>query len=244
KTYTFTYTLCDNTTKTWIYTYTISAPTVTMPADGASTVACLANATPPTPPTVLDNCGRTLTVSAGVPGTDPASAGPKTYTFTYTLCDNSLHAALPIYTISAPTVTMPADGASTVACLANATPPTPPTVLDNCGRTLTVSAGVPGTDPACAGPKTYTFTYTLCDNTTKTWIYTYTISAPTVTMPADGASTVACLANADRKSVASGINNCGRTLTVSAGMTGTDHARAEPKTYTFTNTLWDNTPNT
>ena len=69
-------------------------------------------------------------------------------------------------------------------------------LLDNCGRTLTVSAGVPGTDPVCAGTKTYTFTYTLCDNTTQTWVYTYTISAPTVTMPAAGSSTVACLANA------------------------------------------------
>ena len=59
-----------------------------------------------------------------------------------------------------PTVTMPAAGSSTVACLADATAPTPPTVLDNCGRTLTVSAAVPGADPACAGTKTYTFTYT------------------------------------------------------------------------------------
>ena len=79
---------------------------------------------------------------------------------------------------------MPAAGASTVACLANATAPTPPVVTDNCGRTLTVSAPVAGTDPVCAGPKTYTFTYTLCDNTTQTWVYTYTISAPTVIMPA------------------------------------------------------------
>ena len=78
--------------------------------------------------------------------------------------------------------------------LLNATAPTPPVVTDNCGRTLTVSAGVPGADPVCAGTKTYTFTYTLCDNTTQTWVYTYTISAPTVTMPAAGASTVACLA--------------------------------------------------
>ena len=91
---------------------------------------------------------------------------------------------------------MPAAGASTVACPADAMAPTPPTVLDNCGRTLTVSAGVPGADPACAGTKTYTFTYTACDNTTYPWVYTYTISAPTVTMPAAGASTVACPADA------------------------------------------------
>ena len=245
KTYTFTYTLCDNTTQTWVYTYTISAPTVIMPAAGASTVACLANATAPTPPVVTDNCGRTLTVSAGVPGTDPACAGTKTYTFTYTLCDNTTQTWVYTYTISAPTVIMPAAGASTVACLANATAPTPPTVPDNCGRTLTVSAGVPGTDPACAGTKTYTFTYTLCDNTTQTWVYTYTISAPTVIMPAAGASTVACLANATAPTPPTVVtDNCGRTLTVSAGVPGTDPACAGTKTYTFTYTLCDNTTQT
>src|SRR5204862_929175 len=108
----------------------------------ASTVVRLAYVTAVQTSTLPDNCGRTLTVSAGVPGTDPACAGPKTYTFTYTLCDNTTKTWIYTYTISAPTVTMPADGASTVACLANATPPTPPTVLDNCGRTLTVRARV------------------------------------------------------------------------------------------------------
>ena len=73
----------------WVYTYTISAPIVTLPAAGSSTVACLANATAPTPPVVTDNCGRTLTVGTAVPGADPACAGTKTYTFTYTACDNT-----------------------------------------------------------------------------------------------------------------------------------------------------------
>src|SRR5437868_14216591 len=114
---------------------------------------------------------------------------------------------------------MPADSASTVACLANATPPTPPNVLANRRTSLLVSAGVPGTDPACAGPKTYTFTYTLCDNTTKTWIYTYTISARTEKIRVDKASTVACLANATPPTQPTVLDNCGRTLTVSAGVT-------------------------
>src|SRR5437868_11551411 len=116
---------------------------------------------------------------------------------------------------------MPADSASTVACLANATPPTPPNVLANRRTSLLVSAGVPGTDPACAGPKTYTFTYTLCDNTTKTWIYTYTISAPTITIHENGASTVGCVVNATLPTPPTDLDNCGRTLTVSAGVPGT-----------------------
>src|SRR6476646_11105024 len=121
---------------------------------------------------------------------------------------------------------MPADGSSTVACLSAATMPTPPVVTDNCGRTLTVSAGVPGTDPTCAGTKTYTFTYTLCDNTTKTWVYTYTISAPTVIMPADGSSTVACLSAATMPTPPVVTDNCGRKLRVTQVCTlTTQHSR-------------------
>ena len=244
KTYTFTYTACDNTTTTWVFTYTISAPILTPPAAGSSTVACLADAVAPTPPTVLDNCGRTLTPGAGVAGTDPACAGTKTYTFTYTACDNTTTTWVFTYTISAPILTPPAAGSSTVACLADAVAPTPPTVLDNCGRTLTPGAGVPGTDPACAGTKTYTFTYTACDNTTTTWVYTYTISAPILTPPAAGASTVACLANATAPTPPTVLDNCGRTLTPGAGVPGTDPACAGTKTYTFTYTACDNTTTT
>src|SRR5688500_19501187 len=141
-----------------------------MPAPGASTVACLAAATAHTPPVVTDSCERTLTVSAGVPGADPACAGTKTYTFTYTLCDNTTQTWVYTYTISAPTATMPAPGASTVACLAAATAPTPPVVTDNCGSTLTVRAGVLGSTTASAWTTMYAPTSTLCDNTTHRWV--------------------------------------------------------------------------
>ena len=54
-------------------------------------------------------------------------------------------------------------GASTVACPADAVAPTPPNVVDNCGRTMTASAPVISADPLCAGTKTYTYTlYRLC----------------------------------------------------------------------------------
>ena len=244
KTYTFTYTACDNTTTTWVFTYTISAPILTPPAPGSSTVACLADAVPPTPPTVLDNCGRTLTPGAPVAGTDPTCAGTKTYTFTYTACDNTTTTWVFTYTISAPILTPPAAGSSTVACLADAVPPTPPTVLDNCGRTLTPGAPVAGTDPTCAGTKTYTFTYTACDNTTTTWVFTYTISAPILTPPAAGSSTVACLADAVPPTPPTVLDNCGRTLTPGTPVAGTDPTCAGTKTYTFTYTACDNTTTT
>src|SRR6185503_13681138 len=116
---------------------------------------------------------------------DPACAGIKTYTFTYTDCNGTPYNWVYTYTISAPVVTMPANGASTVACLADAVTPTPPAVSDNCGRTITPSAPVASADPLCAGIKTYTFTYTDCNGAAYNWIYTYTIAAPVVTMPAN-----------------------------------------------------------
>ena len=85
--YAFTYTGCDGTTQTWNYTYTVTKPTWTVPADGTSTVACAASATAPTAPVVVDNCGRTITSVAVAPVIDTACGGRVKYAFTYTGCD-------------------------------------------------------------------------------------------------------------------------------------------------------------
>ena len=167
---------------------TISAPVVSMPAPGGSTVACLNLAVAPTPPSVLDNCGRTLSVSSGVPGSDPSCAGSKTWTFTYTDCANQTYLWIYTYTILAPVVSMPASGSSVVTCYNLAIMPTPPNVLDNCNRPLSISVGVPGNTPSCNGNKTWTFTYTDCANSNYTWVYTYTITdniSPSFTAPSD-----------------------------------------------------------
>ena len=111
---------------------------------------------------------------------------------------------------------MPANGSSTVACPSAATAPTVPTVTDNCGRTLTPGAPVVSPDPVCAGTKTYTYTFTDCAGQSYQWVYTYTISAPVVTMPANGSSTVACPAAATAPTVPTVTDNCGRTLTPGA----------------------------
>src|SRR5512137_1621200 len=133
-------------------------------------------------PMVQDNCGRPLTVSAGVPSAVPPCSGTMTWTFTYTDCANATYAWVYTYTISPPVVTMPPAGGSTVDCPIAAVEPTPPVVQDNCGRPLTVSAGVPSAVPPCSGTMTWTFTYTDCANATYAWVYTYTISPPVVTM--------------------------------------------------------------
>src|SRR5438094_8124223 len=59
--YTFTYVDCAGHSHAWTYTYTISAPDFTLPADGSSTVNCPANAVLPTAPAVTDACGNTIT---------------------------------------------------------------------------------------------------------------------------------------------------------------------------------------
>src|SRR5678809_1380288 len=234
KTYTYTFTDCAGQSYQWVYTYTISAPVVTMPVNGSSTVACPSAATAPTVPTVTDNCGRTLTPGAPVVSPDPVCAGTKTYTYTFTDCAGQSYQWVYTYTISAPTVTMPQGGSSTVACPSAATAPTVPTVTDNCGRTLTPSQPVISPDPVCAGTKTYTYTFADCAGQSYQWVYTYTISAPTVTMPQGGSSTVSCPALAVAPTVPTVTDNCGRTLTPSQPVISPDPLCAGTKTYTYT----------
>ena len=113
----------------------------------------------------------------GITGTwSPATISTSTVgTTTYTFTPTAGQCATPVtmnVTIDALTVSMPAAGSSTVACPALAVAPTVPTVLDNCGRTLTVSAPVISAAPVCAGTQTYTYTYTSCSGTTYPWVYT------------------------------------------------------------------------
>src|SRR5260221_5302144 len=105
-----------------------------MPAGGSSTVACPSDAVAPTPPVVTDNCQRTVSETGVGVNSDRVCAGSKTYTYTYTDCGGAAHPWVYTYTISAPTVVMPAGGSSTVACPSDAVAPMPPVVTDNCGR--------------------------------------------------------------------------------------------------------------
>ena len=81
------------------------------------------------------------------------------YTFTYTDCaGNSRYGRTLIRSIFL-TSRLPADGASTVNCPAEAVAPTPPTVTDACGNVITPVAGPAPTPSACEGDMVYTFTY-------------------------------------------------------------------------------------
>jgi hypothetical protein len=120
-------------THVWTYTYTIDIPDFTLPADGASTVNCAANATPPTPPAMVDACGNTITPVAGVapsPLTLRRRHGLYLYVSLIALA-TPMYGPIPIRSIFLISRCRP-DGASTVNCAADATPPTPPVMQDAC----------------------------------------------------------------------------------------------------------------
>src|SRR5437762_1470738 len=209
--YTFAYTDCAGHTHTWTYTYTITRPDFTLPADGTSTVNCPADAVAPTSPTVVDACGNTLTPVATTPSAVTCN-GTMAYTFAYTDCAGHAHTWTYTYTITRPDFTLPADGTSTVNCPADAVAPTAPTVVDACGNTLTPVATTPSA-VTCNGTMAYTFAYTDCAGHAHTWTYTYTITRPDFTLPADGSSTVNCPANAVAPTAPTVVDACGNTLT-------------------------------
>jgi hypothetical protein len=239
KTYTWTYTDCAGMNIPWVYTYTISAPTFTPPAPAGSTVACISNAqTPPTPPVVNNSCGTPLTITGPVVGANPVCSGTKTYTYTYTDCTGNSSPWVYTYTITPPTISAPAPGSATVACVSNAqTVPTPPTVNNSCGTPATVTGPVVGPDPVCSGTKTYTWTYTDCTGNTVQYVFTYTINAPTATIPPPGGSTVPCISNAQTVPTPPNVNDsCGNPITPTGPVVGPDPACSGTKTYTWTYT--------
>ncbi|MBL0102237.1 MAG: hypothetical protein IPP49_21180 [Saprospiraceae bacterium] len=115
QTYTWTFTDCEGTTYPWVYTYTISPPVVSMPANTSSNVACLSAIVAPTPPSVTDNCGRLLNVT-GPSISGPDCSGNKEYQYTYTDCSSNTYTWTHTFVIDIPTVTMPPPGGSTVNC--------------------------------------------------------------------------------------------------------------------------------
>ncbi|WP_039135556.1 hypothetical protein, partial [Flavihumibacter sp. ZG627] len=236
RTYTYTYVDCAGNQQDWVYTYTVTPPVFTLPANGGSTVACIADAQViPVPLSLQNSCGDNLQVSAPVEGPDPICNGVKIYTFTYTDCTGQTAEWLYIYTIAPPTFIMPAAGGSVVACIADAqVVPVPPVVNNSCGDPVEISAPTVGADPACAGTKTYSFTYTDCTGQSAVWVYTYTISAPTFSLPANGSANVTCLIDAVPPVVPVITDNCNRSIVPSAPVITTDASCGGTRIYTYT----------
>ncbi len=232
-TWQFTYTDCAGNSAVWNYTYTIDLPAFTVPANGSSTVNCLANATVPTPPSVNDLCGNAIT-PVMTQNADPVCEGSKVYTFTYTDCANNTAAWTYTYTIDMPPFTLPASGSSTVNCISNLSVPTPPSINDQCGNPV-IPVMTENADPACEGDKVYTFTYTDCANNTAVWTYTYTIDIPAFTLPANGSESVVCIGDVYIPTPPSINDQCGNPV-VPVMTENADPVCVGDKIYTFTYT--------
>ncbi len=220
RTYAYTYTDCEGNTTQWDFVYTIERLPFTLPANGAATVVCPALAIAPTPPTVTSNCGETLTPTGPVITDVPnpfTCEGTRTYAYTFTDCEGNTGTWSFVFTIERNPFTFPINGSSTVACPANATQPTPPTVTSNCGEVLIPTGPVVTNAPnplTCEGTRTYAYTYTDCEGNTVTWSYVYTIERQPFTVPANGGATVACPAQTDAQPTPPVVtSNCGEMLT-------------------------------
>ena len=145
-----------------------------------------------------DNCtGSILSWEMNGAVTDSGSGQIGTYTFpkgtttiTYTVTDAATLTATDVMTV---TVTddenpvVPANGGSTVSCVADAVAPVVPDATDNCDGTIAgafVSMVDSPSPLTCEGSRVYTYSYTDAAGNVSQWTYTYTIDdniAPHVT---------------------------------------------------------------
>ncbi len=245
RTYNYSYTDCEGNTLPWRFVYTIERLPFTVPSDGASTVACLAAITVPVPPAVNSNCGEPI-APAFVSIVDSPSTltceGTRTYNYSYTDCEGNTLPWRFVYTIEREPFTVPSDGASTVACLAAITVPVPPAVNSNCGEPIApafVSIVDSPSTLTCEGTRTYNYSYTDCEGNTLPWSYVYTIERLPFTVPADGAANVTCPSDATQPTPPIVLSNCGETLTPSGPVITTNPFQLVAdgtKTYTWTYT--------
>jgi hypothetical protein len=239
RTYTYTFTDCENNTHDWVFTYTVEYLDFSLPANGSLTVDCPDDTdVVPVPPTVMDNCGVTLTPTGPVVSMKPTCEGTRTYTWTYTDCEGNTHDWVYTYTIEYEDFTLPANGSLTVDCPDDTdVVPVPPTVMDNCGVTLTPTGPSISVKPGCEGTRTYTWTYTDCEGNTHDWVYTYTIEYEDFTVPANGSLTVDCPDDTDVVPVPPTVmDNCGVTLTPTGPVTTAKPMCEGTRTYTWTYT--------
>jgi hypothetical protein len=218
-TVTFTYAGggCQTSPVSCTSTFTVPAyPDFVMPANTASQVACPSQIVQPTPPAVLDGCGKTLTPTGPVIVNNPnpiTCEGARTFTWTYTDCSGKSKTWSHVTTVERQPFSVPANGGATVACPDQTdTQPTPPVVTSNCGEVLTPVV-TNTAKPGCEGNRNWNFTYTDCEGNTATWVFIYTVEYLDFTVPASETVTVECPLNASQPTPPIVKDNCGKTLT-------------------------------
>src|SRR5690554_6873319 len=245
-----TYTITDDCglTATANQIITINTPALIISeANGAAIVNCLLDATETfTVPTITDGCGNTLMPSAAVVTESPnpiSCEGTRTYTYTFTDCNNNQDIWSYVYNIEYLDFNLPVNEGALVTCVDEAqVVPTPPTVSDNCGVNIIPTGPVVSADPDCVGDKTYTWTYTDCANNSHDWVYTYSVNdniQPELVGSVPANATIQCISDLPAAIDLTATDNCSDDIVASPVDTidETDPCNViVTRTWTFTDT--------
>ncbi|WP_317039412.1 HYR-like domain-containing protein, partial [Zhouia amylolytica] len=215
RTFTYTYQDCNGNTDTWNFVYTIDLPDFTTPANGSSTVECLADAqVQPTTPTIQDACGNIISAILVTTPSAIGCEGEMVWVFNYQDCAGNSHDWTYTYTIDIPALTAITPTSATVECYDDIVLPAPPTINDACGTPITPSGPVESAVPECEGDVTYTWTYTDCAGSSQEYVHTVTIAITTApVVPANDSATVDCLADAVQPNAPVVNDVCGTPIT-------------------------------
>jgi hypothetical protein len=197
--YTFRYTDCEGNFADWLFTYLVEYLDFAIPPSEVENAECPFQAVAPTPPTVFDNCGKQLVpIGPVVTSTDNAQGceASRSYAWTYQDCEGNTHTwSKTFHFLYSDDFSVFSDETSTVACLAYAVQPFPPTFYDGCGKEIKVALTGFSEDIApggCTGWRKFDFTYTDCGGHSHPWSFTYEINdneAPLGTCPSGNGGT-------------------------------------------------------
>ncbi|HQP04620.1 MAG TPA: gliding motility-associated C-terminal domain-containing protein, partial [Bacteroidales bacterium] len=193
ETITRTYSVTDDCANSITVTQTIVVNDITPPtASNPAPVNVECNADVPLPDISVvtdeaDNCTANPLVAFVSDASDGLSC-PETITRTYSItddCGNSITVTQTITVVPTTNPVLPANGATTVTCITETTPPVTPVVYDACGNLLlpVMVNIVDNPDPMiCSGTRTYNYSYTDCAGNVAIWSYVYTIDDPIITV--------------------------------------------------------------
>ncbi len=211
-TYTWTYTTADLFSQEWNFVFTITNLDFIPPVDDGAQVTCPALAVEPVPPLVVDNCGVVVEVVLTSADVIPDCEGQVVYNFLYTDCSGNSHTWSYTYTIQAENFTLPPNQTQTISCRSEIVVPTPPVVIDDCGRNMSTIIPEEVDNITCEGSYVYSWTYTDCAGNSQVWSYTYTLVYNDFIVAADGISVVNCISEIVEPIPPFTADNCGNVI--------------------------------
>ncbi len=241
KTYTYTYRNCAGNDTTWSFTYTIEAPSITVPEPDTVNISCLSDTVnhPIHAPVLVNACLDTaiiinITQNSTV-GTD--NTGDIIHTYTYMLCQES-YSWTHVYHLNPDAFDPREDSVKNVFCVNDIQEPITP-AINACNIPIPFyQDSISSTILNGCGDSTYHYHYTV-NGTTYTWSYTYHVVPEDFSITVEnGRDTVHCLSMAVAPtSIPTVTNNCGTSIShgePSIDTTMTNCEGTVTYTYTFT----------